>query len=144
MAQITCPITFYAGERPSTLASSPTSGPANLYASIVCLGPAALLELFYLRPDTTQWLDNLGRPIQTATNSYDPAAKQGVAYFGACEFAWHYALLTSGRTLQLQVDDTYPGGNRIFAEAIMPSPSQATVPDVLAWLNQHTNVYNAL
>jgi hypothetical protein len=145
VAQVIFPVCSYHGKKPNPLAPIPASGPINLYASAVCLGAnGETLEMIYLRPDTTQCLDSLGRLDPTASNSYDPVLKYGVAYFNACDFAWHYALLTSGRAVQAQVDNANPGGNRIFADLIMPNPSITQVPDIIDWLMQHMNIYSAL
>ncbi len=101
-----------------------------------CAGGDRIL-LLYLRPDAlADWPAN--------HNRYDSASKLGVAFFRAWEFAVHTALFASGKPVQIEVDDVHPLGARIFTDVTLPPPNHDAVPDVKAWLLQHSNVYYAL
>lgn len=120
----------------------------DVYAQILCEGAAGeRLVLTYLRPGTIMPYDNQGRSRHR--NRWDAASQSGVAFFPAAAFAGHRRMVErptrlSAPQLTAEVDEAWPDGIRIFRRTPLVSPILTPVPDLRAWLQQHSAVLQAI
>ena len=109
------------------------------YGQILCYGNSGeSLELHFLRPDTA-YLNETDSANNVISNRYDPASKTGIAYYPASTFSWYQSLISSAIDggLCADVDDTYPGGNRVFTLLPLTVGVFRFVPNVVTWLKGH-------
>jgi len=131
----------------STVIGPDQQSDGKTYGQILCYGDSGeSLELHFLRPDTA-YLNETDSANNVISNRYDPASKTGIAYYPASTYLWYESLISSainGGSLCADVDDTYPGGNRVFTLLPLTVGVFHFVPDVVTWLKGHPDVYNAL